>query len=113
MAQLPTTPPPSGLEAEKIALNAEAEAFNAALASPAALEARGDVESAILLEPKEPGEPPPAVDKSTTSAAVWMAVNTLATIGIVRYPTPYPATNPANITRRRSSRTRPSSQTRR
>lgn len=45
-----------------------------------------DVERAILLEPNKPAIPGPSLDKSTTSAAFWMAVNTLATIGIVQPP---------------------------
>ena len=58
-----------------------AQSSVANLPSPDAIETGWDVEQAMLLESEELEVP--AQDKSQASAAFWMAVNTIATIGIV------------------------------
>ena len=58
------------------------------LKSPEEMEIDDDVERVGLLPQDEQEKPPqPATkDNTTTTAVVWMVVNTLATIGIVRLP---------------------------
>jgi solute carrier family 35 protein E3 len=55
----------------------------AKLKTPDELDIGDDVERAELL-PQEGEKPAAAPDNSTRTAVIWMVVNTLATIGIVR-----------------------------
>jgi len=54
------------------------------LKSPDELDIGDDIERAELLPQNEQEKAQAAPDNSTRSAIIWMVVNTLATIGIVR-----------------------------
>ena len=74
-------------ESEKTTTNGSSEGAFANLKSPEELDIGDeDVERAGLLPPAEHEKPQPAPDHSTRTAAIWMIVNTLATIGIVSPP---------------------------
>lgn len=67
----------------KDSLSAAAQVSLANLPSPGKGDVGKDVEQAIHLKPQELELPAPALEKSTRSAALWMGINILATIGIV------------------------------
>lgn len=69
---------------KKDSLSAAAQVSLANLPSPGKGDVGKDVEQAIHLKPQELELPAPPLEKSTRSAALWMGINILATIGIVR-----------------------------
>jgi len=63
--------------------NSSSEGSYVKLKAPDEMDIGDDVERAGLLPQEEQEKPQPAPDNSTRTAAIWMVVNTLATIGIV------------------------------
>lgn len=87
MAQPPILPLPlSHSENEKSPLDASVEVSIANLPRPDEGGVGGDVERVIELKPEKLQVVGLGRGKSTTPAVFWIAVNTLATIGIVCFP---------------------------
>lgn len=98
MAQPPISPLPlSHSENEKSPLDASVEVSIANLPRPDEGGVGGDVERVIELKPQKLQVVGLGRGKSTRPAVLWMAVNTLATIGIVCFPISCSVTQNTNV----------------
>lgn len=98
MAQPPISRPRlSDSENEKISPDASAEVTIANLPGPDEREVGADVKRVMEVRAEKLEVVGVGQGKSTTLAVLWMAVNTLATIGIVCFPTSSSVTHNANV----------------